>query len=493
MREPAREAKVRTRHASILDRYFGLGQNGTEPRTEIIAGVTTFLTMAYIVFVNPQILGTTGMDKGAVFVATCVAAAASTLVMGLYANYPIALAPGMGLNAFFAFTVVVTYKYSWQQGLAAVFCSGVLFLAVSIFRIRQYVIDSIPHNLKLAVSAGVGLFLGIIALETSGVIAAHPATLVTLGDLTKPAAVLALFGFVLIAALNHRGVIGGTLLGILAVTLIGLPLGLTHYSGVVSMPPSLAPTLLQLDFSRAAELTFVIIVFSILFVDVFDNAGTLIGVTHRTGLMRDGKLARMKEALISDSFAAIFGSLIGTSTTTSYIESAAGVAAGGRTGLTAVVVALCFLLALFFAPLAGMIPAYASAAALRRLHDGARIGRDRMGRHHRIRARRHRRDHHAADLLDRHRDRTRLHHLRAGEIDRRPLFPALAGHGRARGAVRAEIRGVGLNDEYVKIRLIAALPRPPREPHQARPAALVSCRSPTKARAGAGPGWSRRA
>src|SRR5256885_4508566 len=316
---------------SFLERTFGLRQQGTNPRTEFIAGLTTFLTMAYIVFVNPQILGTTGMDKGAVFVATCIAAAASTLVMGLYANYPIALAPGMGLNAFFAYTIVVTYQYSWQQGLAAVFCSGVLFLLISVFRIRQYVIDAIPHNLKLAVSAGVGLFLGIIALETSGVIAPHPVTLWTLGDLTKPAAILALVGFVLIAALNHRRIIGGTFLGILAVTLIGLPLGLTHYSGVVSMPPSLAPTLLQLDFSRATELTFIIIVFSILFVDVFDNAGTLIGVTHRTGLMQDGKLARMKEALISDSFAAIFGSLIGTSTTTSYIESAAGIAAGSRT------------------------------------------------------------------------------------------------------------------------------------------------------------------
>jgi adenine/guanine/hypoxanthine permease len=364
MPETVDETPVAASPASALARYFELARNATEARTEIIAGITTFLTMAYIVFVNPQILGNAGMDKGAVFVATCLAAAASTLVMGLYANYPIALAPGMGLNAFFAFTIVVTYKYSWQQGLAAVFCSGMLFLLISILPIRQYVIDSIPHNLKLAVSAGVGLFLGIIALETSGIVAAHPATLVTLGDLTKPAAILALFGFVLIAALNHRGIVGGTLLGILAVTLIGLPLGLTHYSGVVSMPPSLAPTLFQLDFSRATELTFVIIVFSILFVDVFDNAGTLIGVTHRTGLLRDGKLARMKEALISDSFAAIFGSLIGTSTTTSYIESAAGVAAGGRTGLTAVAVALCFLLALFFAPLAGMIPAYASAAAL---------------------------------------------------------------------------------------------------------------------------------
>ena len=202
------------------------------------------------------------------------------------------------------FTVVLGHKYTWQQALAGVFCSGVIFFLISIFRLRELIIDSIPKNLKLAISAGVGLFLGIIALETSGVIVAHPATLVTLGDLTKPAAILALVGFVLIAALNHRRIIGGTLLGILAVTLIGLPLGLTHYSGVVSMPPSLTPTLLQLDFSRAAELTFVIIVFSILFVDVFDNAGTLIGVTHRTGLMRDGKLARMREALISDSFSA---------------------------------------------------------------------------------------------------------------------------------------------------------------------------------------------
>ena len=223
----------------------------------------------------------------------------------------------------------------------------------------------LPIQLKLAtVSAGVGLFLGIIALQTSGIVVDHPATLVTLGDLKKPAAMLAIAGFVLIAALNARNLIGGTLIGILAVTLAGLPLGLTQYSGIISIPPSLAPTFLQLDFSRAFELTFLIVVFSILFVDVFDNAGTLIGVTHRTGLMQDGKLPRMKEALVSDSFAAMFGALLGTSTTTSYIESASGVSAGGRTGLTAVVVALLFLLALFFAPLAGMIPAYASAAAL---------------------------------------------------------------------------------------------------------------------------------
>jgi AGZA family xanthine/uracil permease-like MFS transporter len=350
--------------AVMADRYFGLSQQGTDVRTEFIAGLTTFLTMVYIVFVNPIILGKAGMDQGAVFVATCVAAAVSTLVMAFYANYPIALAPGMGINAFFAFTVVLTYKYSWQQALAAVFCSGVLFFLISIFRIRQYVIDAIPQNLKLAVSAGVGLFLGIIALEEAKVVVAHPATLVTLGDLTNPQAILMLLGFVLIAGLNYRRILGGTLIGILVVTLIGLPFGLAKFTGIISMPPSIAPTFLQLDFSRVSELTFLIVVFSILFVDVFDNAGTLIGVTHRTGLMKNGKLARMKEALISDSFAAMFGALIGTSTTTSYIESAAGVSAGGRTGLTAAFVGLFFLLALFFAPLAGMVPAYASAAAL---------------------------------------------------------------------------------------------------------------------------------
>ena len=349
----------------FLDRQFGLSRHGTSLKTEFVAGLTTFLTMLYIVFVNPQILGNAGMDKGAVFVATCIAAAVSTLVMALYANYPIALAPGMGLNAFFAFTVVLTYKYTWQQALAAVFCSGVLFFLISIFRIREYVINAIPKNLKLAISAGVGLFLAIIALEEAKIVVAHPATLVTLGDLKQPAAALCLLGFVLIVALNARRVIGGTLIGILVVTVIGLYPGLVQYNGVVSAPPSLAPTFLQLDFSRIAEPDFIVVVFTFLFVDLFDNAGTLIGVTHRGGLLdRDGNLPRMKQALLSDSFAAMFGALIGTSTTTSYIESAAGVSAGGRTGLTAVFVAIFFLLALFFAPLAGMVPAYASAAAL---------------------------------------------------------------------------------------------------------------------------------
>src|SRR3989442_2890519 len=266
---------------AFLDRYFGLSESGSDVHTEFIAGITTFLTMVYIVFVNPQILGNAGMDKGAVFVATCIAAAVSTLVMALYANYPIALAPGMGLNAFFAFTVVLGHKYTWQQALAGVFCSGVLFFLISIFNIREYIINSIPKNLKLAISAGVGLFLGIIALEEAKIVVDHPVTLVTLGDLKQWPAILCLLGFVSIAALNYRGIVGGTLIGILAVTLIGVPLGLAQYGGIVSAPPSLAPTFLQLDFSRVFELTFLIVVFSFLFVDVFDNAGTLIVVAHR--------------------------------------------------------------------------------------------------------------------------------------------------------------------------------------------------------------------
>ena len=292
------------RHASerpFLDRYFGLSENGTDVRTEFVAGLTTFLTMVYIVFVNPQILANAGMDKGAVFVATCLAAALSTLIMALYANYPIALAPGMGLNAFFAFTLVLTYKYTWQQALAFVFLSGVLALIITVTKLREYVITSIPKNLKLAVSAGVGLFLGIIALQTSGIVVDHPATLVTLGDLKKWPAILALAGFVIVVVLNYHKILGGTLIGILIVTAIGLPLGLVSYAGVVSMPPSLAPTFLQLDFSRVFEATALLVIFSLLFVDLFDTAGTLIGVTHRAGMLDDeGQLPRMGQALIAD-------------------------------------------------------------------------------------------------------------------------------------------------------------------------------------------------
>jgi AGZA family xanthine/uracil permease-like MFS transporter len=351
--------------AGFLERRFGLAANGTTLRTEFVAGVTTFLTMVYIVFVNPEILSNAGMDRGAVFVATCLAAAISTLIMALYANYPIALAPGMGLNAFFAFTLVLGYKYTWQQALAFVFISGLLALVITATRLRETLITAIPQNLKLAVSAGVGLFLGIIALEQSGIVVDHPVTLVTLGNLKAWPAILALAGFVLIVVLNSRKILGGTLIGILAVTLAGLALGLVNYGGIVSMPPSLAPTFLQLDFSRVLESSALFVIVTLLFVDLFDTAGTLIGVSYRAGFLDDeGKLPRMGRALVADSAATSVGALLGTSNTTSYIESAAGVEAGGRTGLTGVFVAMLFLLALFFAPLAGMIPKYASAAAL---------------------------------------------------------------------------------------------------------------------------------
>jgi len=331
----------------------------------VIAGITTFMTMAYIIFVNPAILSEAGMPFGPVFVATCVAAIIGTLIMGLYANYPIALAPGMGLNAFFAFTVVITYGYTWQEALACVFFSGVLFIFLSVLPIREYIINSIPRTLKLAISAGIGFFLGIIALSNAGIVVDHPATLVTSGDFMAPGVVLALLGFALIAALNFRNVPGATIIGILVVAVVGIPLGVAEFGGLVSLPPDPTETLLALDFSRVLEGTFWIVVLSMLFVDLFDTAGTLVGVAHRGGLLdADGKLPRMKKALLADSTATTVGALVGTSNTTSYVESAAGVAAGGRTGLTAVVTAACFVLALFFSPLAGSIPAYATAAAL---------------------------------------------------------------------------------------------------------------------------------
>jgi AGZA family xanthine/uracil permease-like MFS transporter len=344
---------------------FQLAQHGTTVRTELVAGVTTFLTMAYIIFVNPEILSAAGMDRDAVFVATCIAAIIGTLIMGLVANYPIALAPGMGLNAFFAFTVVLTYGFTWQEALGAVFCSGVLFVLLSIFKVREAIINAFPRVLKMATSAGIGLFLGIIALKNAGIVVAHPATYITLGNLVQWPIILMILGFVLIAVLNHHQVIGGTVIGILAVALLGLPLGLTEYTGLVSMPPDVTPTLLALDLSRVFDLTFLVVVFTLLFVDVFDTAGTLIGVSHRAQLLDEqDRLPRMKQALLADSSATVAGALVGTSNTTSYIESAAGVSVGGRTGLTAVVTAGCFALALFMAPLAGMIPAYATAAAL---------------------------------------------------------------------------------------------------------------------------------
>ncbi|MDR6677393.1 NCS2 family permease [Pseudomonas oryzihabitans] len=349
----------------MLERLFQLKAHNTSVRTELLAGVTTFLAMAYILFVNPSILGATGMDKGAVFVATCLAAAIGSALMGLIANYPIALAPGMGLNAFFTYTVVLHLGHTWQVALGAVFLSALMFFLLSIFRIREWIINSIPLPLRSGIAAGIGLFLALIALQTAGIVVGNPATLVGLGDLSKPGPLLAILGFFLIVVLEARKVTGAVLIGILAVTVIAIALGVTAFGGVVSMPPSLAPTFLQLDIKGALDVGLISVIFAFLFVDLFDNSGTLIGVAKRAGLMgKDGHLPKMGRALIADSSAAMFGSLLGTSTTTSYIESAAGVSAGGRTGLTAVVVAVLFLLALFFAPLAGSVPAFATAPAL---------------------------------------------------------------------------------------------------------------------------------
>jgi adenine/guanine/hypoxanthine permease len=349
----------------MLERTFALAAHGTNVRTEIIAGFTTFLTMAYIIFVNPDILSAAGMPKEAVFVATCLAAALGSAIMGLYANYPIALAPGMGLNAYFAFAVVGGMGFTWQQALGAVFISGVLFVIVSLFRLREWIVNAIPRSLKFAISAGIGLFLAIIGLKNAGLIAAHPATFVTLGDIHQPGALLAVAGFLLIVALEQRKVPGAIIIGILAVTIVSALLGLTAINGIVAAPPSLAPTFMQMDIAGAFEKGLLVVILTFFMVELFDASGTLVGVAHRAGLLdKDGKLPRLKKALLADSAAIVAGAGLGTSSTTAYIESAAGTAVGGRTGLTAVVVALLFLAALVFAPLAGAVPAYATAPAL---------------------------------------------------------------------------------------------------------------------------------
>lgn len=349
----------------MLERLFKIKYHNSNIRTEFIAGVTTFLAMAYILFVNPTILAATGMDKGAVFVATCLAAAIGSLLMGLIANLPIALAPGMGLNAFFTYTVVLHMGYSWQTALGAVFISASLFFVLSLFKIREWIIHSIPLPMRSGIAAGIGLFLALVALESAGVVVDNQATLVGLGDMTKPSVLLALLGFILIVVLEARKIKGAVLMGILAITLIAIWSGLVPFAGVFSAPPSLTPTLLKLDIVGAFNVGLISVIFAFLFVDLFDNSGTLIGVSRRAGLTDEaGNTLGLGKALLADSSAALFGSLLGTSTTTSFVESTAGVAAGGRTGLTSVVVAILFLISLFFAPLAGSVPVYATAPAL---------------------------------------------------------------------------------------------------------------------------------
>ncbi|MDN3522279.1 NCS2 family permease [Halomonas ramblicola] len=349
----------------LIDNQFKLAEHHTDVKTEVIAGITTFLTMAYIIFVNPSILAEAGMDAGAVFVATCLAAALGCLIMGLWANYPIAQAPGMGLNAFFTYGVVLGMGYSWEAALGAVFFSGFCFFLLSIFRVREWIINAIPMSLRLGIAAGIGLFLAMIALQNAGIVVANEATYVALGDLSEPAALYALLGFFVITALAYLRVTGAVMIGILGVTVLAMILGHNEFGGLMSMPPSIAPTFLALDLAGALDVAMLSVIFAFLFVDLFDTSGTLIGVAHRGKLLdENGKLPRIGRAMMADSSASMAGAVLGTSTTTSYIESTAGIVSGGRTGLTAVVVAVLFLISLFFAPLAGSIPAYATAGAL---------------------------------------------------------------------------------------------------------------------------------
>ncbi|MGI2258097.1 NCS2 family permease [Shewanella sp. GXUN23E] len=349
----------------MLEKLFKLKQNQTSLKQEVIAGVTTFLTMAYILFVNPMMLADAGMDHGAVFVATCVAAAIGCIIMGVVANYPIALAPGMGLNAFFTYTVVGEMGYSWETALGAVFLSGICFMALSLVRIREWIVNSIPMSLRLGIAAGIGLFLALIGLQSSGIVVASPATMVTLGDITSFPALMSVLGFVIIIALVQRGFKAAVIISILSITVLGVLFGGVEYNGLVSAPPSIAPTFMKMDLSGALEISMLTVVFAFLFVDLFDTSGTLVAVAQRGGFLDDkGRLPRLNRALMADSTATIAGAALGTSTTTSYIESTAGVSAGGRTGLTAVVVGLLFLSALFISPLAGMVPPYATAGTL---------------------------------------------------------------------------------------------------------------------------------
>ncbi len=349
----------------MFERLFKLKENNTNIKTEVIAGITTFMTMAYIIFVNPAILSKTGMEFGAVMMATVIAAGCSTIFMGLFANYPFALAPGMGLNAYFAFTVVGQMGYSWQTALGAVFISGIIFFILTLVKVREIIVYSIPESLKLATAGGIGLFIALIGLSEVGIVTEHPATLVTLGDMTTHTSIMTVLGVIIIGSLIARKVKGAILLGIIIIWVIGLIAGLSDFKGVLGTPPSIAPVLLQLDISGALEIGFFGIVFAFLFVDLFDTTGTLVGVAKQGGFIKNnGEFPRVNKALSVDSVGTCFGSLLGTSTVTTYVESSSGVAEGGRTGLTAVVVGILFLLSIFISPLAESIPAYATSPAL---------------------------------------------------------------------------------------------------------------------------------
>jgi len=348
-----------------MEKFFKLKEHNTSVKTEVVAGITTFLTMAYILIVNPQILANTGMDMGGVFTATALSAAIATLVMAFAANLPFALAPGMGLNAFFAFTVVLTMGYSWQFALTAVFLEGIIFIVLTLLNVREAIINSIPKNVKRAISVGIGLFIAFIGLQNAGLIVNDEATLVVLGDVTSPVTLLAIIGLVLTGVLLAFKVKGSLLIGIVATTIIGLPLGITSLPSGSWAPPSLAPVLFQFDFSQVFTIDMLVVLFTFLFVDMFDTVGTLIGVSTKAGIInKDGSIPNAKAALFADAIGTTVGACMGTSTVTTYVESAAGVAEGGRTGMTAFTTAILFLLALFVSPLFLMIPGAATAPAL---------------------------------------------------------------------------------------------------------------------------------
>ena len=350
---------------TFLSNFFKLAENNTDVNRELMAGLTTFITMAYIIFVNPQLMASSGMDQGASFVGTCLAAALACLVMGIFANWPVGLAPGMGLNAFFTFTVVGEMGYSWQVALGAVMIAGVLFFLMSVTPLRRWMLDSIPLNLRIAMGSGVGLFIGFIGLKSGGIIVANGATFVSMGDLTNPETLMAALGFMLIAGLSVRNVPGAIIIGVLTITLLALGLGFVEYQGLVAYPPDVSSTFLQLDILGALDVAMVAVIASFLFVNLFDTAGTLLGVANRANLVDDqGQVKNLDKALKADSSSSIFGALLGCAPVTSYVESSAGVEAGGRTGLTAVSVGIFFLLAIFLSPLALMVPAYATAGAL---------------------------------------------------------------------------------------------------------------------------------
>ena len=349
----------------MLEKLFGFDPKASTVKTEVMAGITTFLTMAYILAVNPNILSETGMDKGALFTTTVIMSALPTIFMGLYAKLPLALAPGMGLNAFFAYTVCMIMGYSWQFALTAVFLEGLVFILLTVTNLREKIVDVIPNTLKNAISAGIGLYIAFIGLKSADIIVNNDATLVSLGNLTSGSALLGVIGIVLTSVLLVKNIKGALLFGILITTLIGIPLGVTNFDGVFSIPPSIEPIFLKFEWNQILSKDMVVIVFTLLFVDLFDCIGTVIGVTNRTGMIKaDGKIPKLKEVFMVDSISTAAGAAMGTSTVAVYVESAAGVNEGGRSGLTAVVTGACFLLALFFAPLFLAIPAAATTPVL---------------------------------------------------------------------------------------------------------------------------------